>query len=227
LGDDLVGAYLHGSAVLGGGGPHSDVDVLAVAKRRTTREEKRRLLDLLRRLSRNPSPIEFDLLVEDEIRPWRHPAPFDLHYDELGQEFGGANRDLASALTMVLAGNTTLYGPPPAQVFDPVPRTDYHDAILKDIPPSDWFVEKDTRNLVLTLPRIWAGVASDGVLSKESAAAWALARLPAEHRAVLERAVAIYRGERDDEWDDVRPQVVAYKDYVVSEIESAIKIAST
>jgi streptomycin 3"-adenylyltransferase len=237
LGDDLVGVYLHGSAVLGGGGPHSDVDVLAVAKRRTTREEKQGLVDLLLKLSRNPSPIEFDLVVEAEVRPWRHPAPFDFHYSDLWRrEFeagelepwtSATNRDLASALTMVLAGNTTLYGPPPAQVFDPVPRADYHDAILKDIPPSDWFVQQDTRNLVLTLPRIWAGVASDGVHSKESAAAWALARLPAEHAPVLERAVTIYRGEREDFWDDIRPQIEAYAAYVASEIESAIKIAST
>jgi predicted nucleotidyltransferase len=237
LGDDLVGAYLHGSAVLGGGGPHSDVDVLAVARRRTTREEKQRLVDLLLNVSGNPSPIEFDLVVETEVRPWRHPAPFDFHYSELWRkEFAAGNlepwssatnRDLASAVTMVLAGNTTLFGPPPAQVFDPVPRTDYHDAILKDVPPSDWFVEKDTRNLVLTLVRVWAGVASEGVHSKESAAAWAVARLPAEHRPVLERAVTIYRGERDDFWDDVRPQIDAYATYVLSEIESAIRIAST
>jgi streptomycin 3"-adenylyltransferase len=232
LGDDLVGTYLHGSAVLGGGGPYSDVDVLAVAKRRTTREEKQRLVELLLNLSGNPSPIEFDLVVATEVRPWRHPAPFDFHYSELWRkEFAAGNlepwssatnRDLASAVTMVLAGNTTLYGPPPAQVFDPVPRTDYHDAILKDVPPSDWFVEKDTRNLVLTLVRVWAGVASEGVHSKESAAAWALTRLPTEHQPLLERAVAIYLGERDDFWDDVRPQIEAYANYVVSEIESAM-----
>lgn len=40
LGPDLVGAYLHGSAVLGGLRPHSDLDVLAVAERRMTRPER-------------------------------------------------------------------------------------------------------------------------------------------------------------------------------------------
>jgi streptomycin 3"-adenylyltransferase len=237
LGDDLVGAYLHGSAVLGGGGPHGDVDVLAVATRRTSAEEKGRLVDLLLTLSGTPSPIEFDLVIEAEIRPWRHPAPFDFHYSELWRkEFEAGrlepwarrtNSDLASAITMVLAGDTTLFGPPPAQVFDPVPRADYRDAILKDVPPNDWFVQQDTRNLVLTLPRVWAGIATNDVHSKESAAAWALPRLPAAHRPVLERALAIYRGEADDFWADVRPQVDAYAAYVVSEIESAMRIAST
>jgi hypothetical protein len=49
----------------------------------------------------------------------------------------------------------------------------------------------NTRNVVLTLPRIWSAVATDNVLSKDSAAAWALPRLPEEHRPVLERARAI------------------------------------
>ena len=51
LGDDLLGVYLHGSAVLGGIRPHSDLDVLAVSARRTTPEEKRRLVDRLRAVS--------------------------------------------------------------------------------------------------------------------------------------------------------------------------------
>jgi streptomycin 3"-adenylyltransferase len=234
---DLRGAYLHGSAVLGGGGPRSDIDVIAVAARRTTADEKRRLAELLLNLSRQPSPIEFDLVVESEIRPWRHPAPFDFHYDELVRERfeSGAlepwpeptNRDLAAVVTMVLAGNVSLFGPPPAEVFEPVPRGDYLDALLRNVEMADEWLDWDTRNVVLTLPRVWAGVATDEVHSKQSAAAWTLARLPEEHRAVLERAVAIYRGDRDEFWDDIRPQVRAYADYVLSEISSAIRTAST
>jgi hypothetical protein len=40
---------------------------------------------------------------------------------------------------------------------------------------------------------------------------------------VLQRAVAIYRGERDDFWEDVQPQIRAYADYV----QNAIRMAST
>jgi len=237
LGDDLLGAYLHGSEVLGSGGPHSDVDVIAVSRRHTTPAEKGRLVQLLLAVSRKPRPIEFDLVVASEIRPWRHPAPFDFHYSELWRkqfESGtlepwsrATNRDLASAATMVLAGNTTLYGPPPAEVFDPVPRADYRDAILKDVDTVDDYLTWDTRNVILTLPRIWAGIASEGVHSKESAAAWALERLPAEHRPVLERAVAVYRGAEEDRWDDIGRQVEAYAAYVLSEISRAMSTAST
>jgi streptomycin 3"-adenylyltransferase len=237
LRDDLVGAYLHGSAVLGGFRPDSDIDVIVVSKRRTTAAEKRRLIDLLlsisgRRASLRPGrPIELDIVVESEIRPWRYPPTFDLHYSELWRErfesgelepwTSTTNRDLASALTMVLLGDEPLAGPHPAQVFDPVPRSDYIDAILRDIGTVDEFLPWDTRNVVLTLPRIWSAVATEAVYSKEDAADWALPRLPDEHRAVLERARAAYRGEVEDSWDDLGSEVRAFADHVVSEIERA------
>lgn len=237
LGANLVGAYLHGSAVLGGLRPDSDIDVIVVSKRRTTADEKRRLIDLLlsisgKRASRRPGrPIELDVVVESEIRPWRYPPTFDFHYSELWRErfesgdlepwTGTTNKDLASALTMVLLGDKPLAGPHPARVFDPVPRSDYIDAILRDTETVDEFLPWDTRNVVLTLPRIWSAVATEAVYSKEDAAGWALPRLPEEHRAVLERARAAYRGEAEDSWDDLRLQVRAYADHVVSEIERA------
>ena len=237
LDGDLVGAYLHGSAVLGGFRPDSDIDVMVVSSRGTTVDEKRRLIDLFlsisgRRASIRPGrAIELDVVVESEIRPWLYPPTFDFHYSELWRdrfEHGElapwestTNPDLASAVTMVLLGDEPLAGPPPAQVFDPVPRSDYIDAILRDIGTVDEYLTWDTRNVVLTLPRIWSAVATEAVYSKEAAADWALPRLPEEHRTVLEVARAAYRGEVEDSWDDIRSQVRAYTDHVVSEIERA------
>jgi streptomycin 3"-adenylyltransferase len=191
LGDDLVGAYRHGSEVLGGGGPHSDVDILAVAARHLTADERARVVELCRTLP----GLEFDLVVASEIRPWQHPAPYELHFwYGRGEGLGpGTNADLAAVITMTLAGERTLYGPPPSEVFDPVPRPDYVAAILRDA---------DDPN-VLMLARVWAGVSTDDVHSKLRAAEWALARLPDEHKQVLEQAVAYYRGERDDPPEDV------------------------
>jgi len=235
LGDDLVGAYLHGSAVLGGFRPDSDVDIIIVSERRTTADEKRRLIDLLlsisgARASLLPGrPIELDIVVESEVRPWRYPPTFDLHYDELlRKRFEGGelepwtsttNQDLASVVTMVLLGDKPLAGPQPNQVFDPVPRSDYIDAILRDIETVDEFLPWDTRNVVLTLARIWSAVATEEVYSKEGAARWALSRLPQQHQVVLEHARAAYSGEAKDSWDDIGPQVRAYANHVVSEIK--------
>jgi streptomycin 3"-adenylyltransferase len=40
LGPDLVGTWLHGSAVLGGLRPRSDIDVLAISRRPTVPRER-------------------------------------------------------------------------------------------------------------------------------------------------------------------------------------------
>lgn len=237
LGAHLLGAYLHGSAVLGGFRPDSDIDVVVVSARRSSADQKRRLIELLLALSGGPSsptsgrPIEFDVVVASEIRPWRYPPRFDFHFDELLRDrfesgevepwSGSTNPDLASAITMALIGDAPLVGPPAADVFDPVPREDYLDAILRDIQTVDEYLPWDTRNVVLTLPRIWSAVATDRVDSKESSALWALPRLPADHRIVLERALAAYRGELADSWDDLQADARAYADHVLAEIERA------
>ena len=51
LGEDLVGAYLHGSAVSGGMVRSSDIDLLAVTRRRLPIEQRRRLTSELLSLS--------------------------------------------------------------------------------------------------------------------------------------------------------------------------------
>lgn len=213
----------------------SDVDILVVARRRTSDDEKRRLIELLlstsgRRATLRPGrPIELDVVVESELRPWRYPPPFDFHYDELLRERfergelepwdEPTNVDLASAITMVLLGDVTLYGRQASDVLDPVPRADYLSAILRDTSTVEEYLPWDTRNVVLTLARIWSAVATDEVMSKAGAARWALPRLPEAHRAVLELALAAYLGNVTDRWDDKLPVARAYCAHVVSEIE--------
>jgi predicted nucleotidyltransferase len=233
----LVGMYQHGSAVLGGLRPDSDIDVLAVASRPTTREEKTALTGVLLAVSRARSsplpgrPIEFDLVVASDIRPWRYPPRFDFHYSELWRdrfETGDAepwtareNPDLASVVTVALLGEEPLVGPPPSEVLDPVPRDDYVDAVLRDVDTVDDYLTWDTRNVVLTLPRIWSAIATEDVHSKQSAARWALTRIPTKHRAVLERALSEYLGDAEDSWDDFRVETRAYVDEILMEIRRA------
>jgi streptomycin 3"-adenylyltransferase len=231
LGEDVVGVYLFGSAVLGGLQPQSDVDVLVVSRRRTTRAEKQRLIAQLLSVSLRPRPLELTIVVEDEIRPWRYPPRMDFQYgDWWRSEFergevepweSPTNPDLASLVRMALLADTPLLGPPPADVLEPVPRSDYADALVHGIDGLLRDVESDTRNVVLTLARIWSGLETDELRSKDAAADWALARLPAEHRPALERARAIYLGREEERWDDLGPRVRAYVDHVVAVIRSA------
>lgn len=234
LGPDAVGAYLFGSAVLGGLKRESDLDVLAVATRPTTHEEKQQLVDRLLAISGRSTPagrwrrLELTLVVESEISPWRYPPSFDFQYgDWLRGKFERGdlepwptrtNPDLAALITMVLLAETPLFGPPPADVFAPVPHDDLIRATVGDIDVLLDDLTDDTRNVVLTRARIWSTVATGTIRSKDAAADWALERLPDEQRAVLARARAIYLGDEEKRWDDLEPLVRLHAEHVVAEI---------
>jgi predicted nucleotidyltransferase len=234
LGPAVVGAYLFGSAVEGGLKPESDLDVLAVSTRPTTREEKQRLVERLLGISGRRTAdgrwrrVELTIVVESEIRPWRFPPTMDFQYgDWLRGEFESGNvtpwpsttnPDLASLITMVLLADTPVLGPPPARILDPVPHDDLVRAITGDLESLLADLDDDTRNVILTLARIWSTVATGDIRSKDAAAEWALDRLPAEHRPVLVHARAIYLGEEKERWDDLGPRVRPYADQVVAEI---------
>jgi predicted nucleotidyltransferase len=225
LGDDLVGVYLHGSAVLGGLQPTSDLDVIAVSARRLTDGEKQRLASRLGEISKKPRSLDFDLVVQSEIRPWRYPPPFDFHYSDWwpGMRDRDTNTDLAVLITMLLAAGTPLYGPAPATIFDAVPENDFRRTTLAAADEVVRDVEGDTRNVVLTLARIWTSLETGEVLRKDRAATWALERLPDEHTSVLERARSLYLEGSYGTWDDASDRVAAYVAYT----SNAIKMAST
>jgi hypothetical protein len=81
---------------------------------------------------------------------------------------GTTNPDLASLITMVLLAKRPLLGPPPGEVLDAVPRDDYFRAILGDIDRLLEDLDWDTRNVMLTLARIWSTVATDFIRAKAS-----------------------------------------------------------
>jgi len=234
LGPAVVGAYLFGSAVLGGLRPRSDLDVFVVSRRPTSREERQRLVDRLLAISWVRTPqgmlrgIELTIVVQSEIKPWRYPPRRDFQYGQwvrVALERGDVepwrtttDPDLASLITQVLLTNRPLLGPPPAAVFDPVPHDDLLRAIVSDVDAWVGKLDSDTRNVILALARIWSTLATGVVSSKDVAADWALARLPEEHRAVLARARAIYLGDEDERWDGVEHQVRRYADYVRGEL---------
>ncbi len=123
---------------------------------------------------------------------------------------------------MALLGDVALAGPPASEVFDAVPRADFVDALLAGIPGLVADLHSDTRNVVLTLARIWNGVVTGGVLAKDAAAEWALPRLPAEHRAVLARARDIYLGIEEENWEDLQETVPTFAQAIVAEIRRPI-----
>jgi predicted nucleotidyltransferase len=231
-----VKAYLHGSAVLGGLRARSDLDVLAVSARRLSRSERERLIARLMVASgpdpaaAPPRPLELSLVVRAEISPWVYPPRLELQYGEWWREryergelepWRTNDPDLAILVTMVLLADTTLAGPPPSQVFEPVPWADLEDAFTEGIGGMLEDIGNDTRNLVLTLARIWSSLVTHEIHPKDEAADWALPRLLPEHRMVLIRARDIYLGIEDERWEDLLDRVRPFAEAVVEQIEAA------
>ena len=231
LGDDTLGAYLHGSAVLGSLRPHSDTDVLVVSRRRLTHDERIELTRSLMRISGRRAqggparPIELVVVVQGEVRPWRYPPRCDLLYGEWlrdGYERGEPAAaeehalDLAPLLTMVLQGNRPLFGPPPSALLDPIPPDDLRHAIVAGIPGLLADLAADTANVLLTLARIWTTLATGAVRAKDQAADWALERLPPEARPALTHARAIYVDGLPDDWPGEVEAIRAAADAMLS-----------
>lgn len=236
LGEALLGAYLHGSAVQGGLRATSDVDVLAVIDRPTSEAERRAIVEALlevsgRRARRGPArPVELTIVVASEVKPWRYPPTVELQYGEWlrdAYEAGStpgpeSSPDLAPLIAMTLAGDTPLFGPPPAALLDPVPPADLRRAVVAGVPGLLADLESDTRNVLLTLARIWTTLATGGLVSKDQAAAWALERLPADLAGALNRAREMYLdGWDEDHWGEhlAAARAVAYR--LIEEINRA------
>ncbi|MCB5165813.1 DUF4111 domain-containing protein [Streptomyces bambusae] len=232
LGPEALGTCLHGSAVLGGLRPASDLDLLVVARRTLTDSERRALLAGLLRIS-DPTaggrPVELTVVTRSAVRPWRYPPTADFQYGEwlrADYEAGLVPRpepapDLAVLLTTARADGRALAGRPPGDLLDPVPRADLARATAAGVPGLLDDLDADTRNVLLTLARVWCTLATGDIRAKDTAADWALERLPAEHRPVLAHARRLYLDCRysEESWSPgLTAQVRPHAQRVLAEI---------
>ncbi|MFL5722586.1 MAG: aminoglycoside adenylyltransferase family protein [Chloroflexota bacterium] len=217
LGDAVLGVYLFGSAVSSSGlRDDSDLDILVVASRPTTSAERRRLIDELLGISRSRDDtiekrhLEVTIVSEPDVRPWRYPPPMDFQYGDWWRtEFASGERapwkspnaDLAIVLTSARADGVALFGPPIKGLLDVVPVADLRRASIEVIPELLANLDDDVRNVLLTLARIWFTVETGTLTSKDSAAAWAISRLPDGRGDALRRARDGYIGQARDVWD--------------------------
>ncbi len=169
------------------------------------------------------------IVAQPEVRPWRYPARMELQYGEWLRDalLSGAvepepaeNPDLAVLITMVRQTSRALIGPAATEILDAVPRADLVRAMLDGLPSLMSDLADDTRNVLLTLARIWTTVATGEIRSKDEAADWVLSRLPEADRPMLARARDLYRtGGYGDPWDEGAVRPLAER--LVSEIIAA------
>jgi streptomycin 3"-adenylyltransferase len=233
--DAVLGIYLHGSSVFGSLKPTSDLDLFVVTSRRTADAERRELIERLLPISGPGDPsggsrsVNVEIVAQNDVQPWRYPARLDFQFGDWYRPdyargdfapWNPSNPDLAIVLEMVLQANSPLFGPPPSELFGPIPWADVRRAMLDSIPDLLSHLDGDERNVVLTFARIWTTLATGVFRSKDGAADWAIPLLPQEHRAVLAHARSLYvRGVPTEDWGDLMPRVRPFVKHVVGEIE--------
>ena len=234
MGDTVVGVYLYGSGVTGGLRPQSDIDILVACTARVTGVLRQRLVhELLAISGRNavhgPSrPLDVTVLALPDLRPWRFPPVCDLLFGEwLRGELEAGNLapaaprpDLAIAVSTLLQHHHGLAGPAATEVLAPVPPSDLRRAVFDCLPALLENLRSDERNVMLTLARMWVTLAKGAIVPKDAAAAWVIARLPADIAPAPALARSAYLGESRDVWDGSERQVDAFVRHAVAAIDA-------
>ncbi len=208
----LKGIYLHGSLAMGCFNPAaSDLDLLVVSSTKIPSSAVPSILYALLEISRKPIPIEVSILNQQDLKPWQHPALYDLHYSEHWREDVSRlledgswkenysqvkkDEDLAAHITITHQFGICLWGEPIETVFPFVPADDFTDAILFDM---EWIGERvmsDPIYTVLNLCRVDAFIQSGLICSKAGAAYWALENLDKKWFNTVQKAFDCYQGE--------------------------------
>lgn len=199
LGGGLVGVYLHGSAVLGGFHPVvSDVDVLAVIAGPTDTAVQARVGARLAVAGTCPgSGLEMSVITAATAADLG-VCRFEVHVTTgvdpkvvPGADHPG-DPDLVLYAEVCLRAGYAVHGPPPADVFGPVPRARLLSAVADE---ARWgTVHGSVAYAVLNACRA-ERYAVEGVLSSKVAAGeWARARYPEE--PVIAEALAQQTGGR-------------------------------
>jgi predicted nucleotidyltransferase len=235
LSKDLLGVYLFGSIVDGGLQKYSDLDILAVANRQTTVSEKKGLIEKLLKNSgkymqdKSLQPIELLVVDIHDIQPWKYPPQFDFHYGEwLRSSFERGlitpwetknSADLAILLTQIQNSSITLYGESLSKLIPPIPIQDFVKACVEEVDGLLENLDSDTRNVLLTLVRIWYSLENLKVVPKDVAAKWASSKLSKEYREVIVHAMNVYLGREEENWDIYRSSILPCANFLRDEIK--------
>lgn len=126
--------------------------------------------------------------------------------------------DVAIIVAAARSHSVAFKGPPLAQLIDPVPEVDLRSAMIDVLPQVTQGFPGDERNVILTLARIWVGLSSGDIVSKDEAAAKLLKHIDPVYRPTLDLARRAYLGEARDDWDAREQAARAFVEYAEHEI---------
>ncbi len=207
LKDNLVGIYLHGSAVMGCFNPDkSDLDLIVVVREPVTDADKRSYMDMVVELnSKGPAKgIEMSIVRQCFCKPFAYPTPFELHFsvahldwyrnDPEGyiSKMKGEDKDLAAHFTIINHRGKCLCGAPVKEIFADVPAQDYIDSIWNDITDAEEEITDNPMYMILNLARVFSYLRDGLVLSKKEGGEWALNNIPEIYHSLLRNALKEY-----------------------------------
>lgn len=233
--ESLFAIYLYGSAVDGGLGPESDLDLLVVVTQSLTHAQRQQLAQALLTLSHPigglQRALEVTVLLKEEVISGRYPLSYELQFGEWlreelvdGGELSAQNDpDISILLTKAHMHHRTLFGPDLTSWSDEIPDQQLWQA-MADLYPSivaHWDEDGDERNQILALCRIYFSLSLGEIVSKSHAAQWVIAQLEEKDQPVLQRMVQEYKGEMTkQDWPSQHQILQPIVDFLSQHVET-------
>ena len=217
LGDNLIGIYLHGSAVMGCyNEKKSDIDLLVVVEEAIPKNIKHCFLDMVVELNTYASPkgIELSIVKREVCDPFIYPTPFELHFSVAHLEWykadpfnyidkmKGTDKDLAAHFTIINHRGKCLYGSDIKDVFGAVSKEDYFDSIWSDVEEAETEIMNDPPYVILNLCRVLAYKKEELILSKQEGGKWGICNVPEKYHTLIVQALDEYLSDKSTEWDE-------------------------
>lgn len=209
LGESLFAIYLYGSAIDGGLGPESDLDILVVVNQVLTLQQRQQLAETLLHISHPigtaQRALEVTIVLKQQILSGSYPLSYELQFgewlrDELSQGAilsTHADPDLSILLKKAQMHHRTLLGPSLTQWLAEIPNQQLWQAMADTYPSivAHWDEDADERNQILALCRIYFSLVMNDIASKDQAAQWVIPQLQQQYQSVLQRMRQEYKGE--------------------------------
>ncbi len=217
LGDNLVGIYLHGSAVMGCFNDRkSDIDLLAVVDEEPSDEDKLRYMDMIVELNAlaPQKGIEFSMIRRSVCKPFQYPTPFELHFSIAHLEWyksnpqdyvlkmKGTDKDLAAHIMIIYHRGVCLWGDEIGNVFEDIDEKAYMDSIWNDIEHAEDDILETPVYAILNLCRVLAYKKEKLILSKEEGGRWGLKNVSERYGKLIQKALDDYASSEEMAFDE-------------------------
>lgn len=233
LGENLVGIYLHGSAVMACfNEKRSDVDLLVVVNTEISDDVKRQYMDMVVELNAlAPSKgIELSIVRKEVCKPFIYPTPFELHFsiahlewyrtnpEDYVAKMNGTDKDLAAHFTIIYHRGKCLFGEEINNIFENVSQEAYFDSIWNDIESAEEDIMENSAYIILNLCRVLAYKKEELILSKQEGGKWGLDNIPEKYNNLIRQALDDYASVNPLKLDE--KYALEYAKYMIDQIKS-------